>query len=312
MQQDATPASRRSIAIDISLFVILVLLTSILWPLPVPGSVFLFVLLIPTFYAVAFVHIAATLFDGCFSKWRTVTWVILTGAFFFGTAFNFLGWIMPTGQIGYWFARIIAGIPIIGTETFFNAASMAAQILAFLALPLALLLDIGVANWAPWRRRGLGRFLIFVLAAGAVSLLITFALRDLQPPRRLPQSSTEIFDILTTPAYIIPPWYQLWLFSVLRSIPDKFAGAMTMLAAGLLPVIWPWVRADLIRTSAFAWFWLAAWVLMVATWIGLAYVGTVFDGSEIYISQALTVYFFTFFLILPPVFHALLRCKMQR
>jgi quinol-cytochrome oxidoreductase complex cytochrome b subunit len=101
---------------------------------------------------------------------------------------------------------------------------------------------------------------------------------------------------------IIPPWQMLPFYAVLRSIPNKLLGVVATFAAMAVPIIWPWVGADVLRKGPMRRIWLLLCVSFAAVWIGLTYLGSRSpDPGVILQSQALTVLYFAFFIVAPPL-----------
>ena len=56
---------------------------------------------------------------------------------------------------------------------------------------------------------------------------------------------------LVTPAHIVPEWYLLPFYAILRSIPDKLMGVIAMLSAILILAALPWLDTSKIRSAVF-------------------------------------------------------------
>jgi ubiquinol-cytochrome c reductase cytochrome b/c1 subunit len=107
---------------------------------------------------------------------------------------------------------------------------------------------------------------------------------------------------LVTPAHIVPEWYFLPFYAILRSIPDKLGGVVAMGGAIAILALLPIINTSEIRSSKFRpifgfayWFIFADFLLL--GWIGQKPVETPF----IEIGQVGTVFYFLFFLVLLPL-----------
>jgi len=107
---------------------------------------------------------------------------------------------------------------------------------------------------------------------------------------------------MVTPAHIVPEWYFLPFYAILRSIPDKLGGVIAMVGAILLLMALPFITPTLhTRSSAFRpitrkLFWLQIGNCMVLGWIG----GNIVETPFIEIGQIATVFYFLYFLVLLP------------
>ena len=109
-------------------------------------------------------------------------------------------------------------------------------------------------------------------------------------------------DPLVTPAHIVPEWYLLPFYAILRAVPDKLLGVVAMFAAILVLFFLPWLDTSRIRSATYRpiykWFF---W-LFVAACLGLGYLGAKpAEGAYVVWSQILTTYYFAHFLIVMPL-----------
>jgi len=107
---------------------------------------------------------------------------------------------------------------------------------------------------------------------------------------------------MVTPAHIVPEWYLLPMYAILRSIPNKLGGAIAMAAAIIIIVILPFfIRVDnrsaLFRPIYKGIFWLFVIDCMILGWIG----GNAIKYPYYSIGQYATVFYFLYFLILIPI-----------
>ena len=108
---------------------------------------------------------------------------------------------------------------------------------------------------------------------------------------------------LVTPEHIVPEWYLLPFYAILRSIPDKLGGVIAMLGAILILLILPFFHVSLVRSSYFRplWkilFWVFAANFVLLGWIG----GNPVEYPFVTIGQVLTAAYFMYFIALVPLF----------
>ena len=109
-------------------------------------------------------------------------------------------------------------------------------------------------------------------------------------------------DPLQTPAHVVPEWYFLPFYAILRSIPHKAGGIIAMGAAILILLVIPFINSSIIRNTTFRpifknFFWLFIADYIILIWIGQMPV----RNAYIFVGQVATLYYFAFFLILIPV-----------
>lgn len=287
----------RSPARYIGLFLVLVILIN---GLLVPRSLAATGLL-GTFYLAFSVHTCFTLYDGRFSAGRTLTWSLLIGAWVVSQIAAFFSFTVPAGQLAFWLAQF----PIVGMPLGAALARGAAWLppLGPVVLLLFLGLDVAVMHGLTRRPRSMISIGITEIAASVAALILGVAgfLAE-----RLAGSREQAGTAGSFP--IIPPWQVLPFYAVLRSIPNKLIGLLVTLAAMLLPLIWPWMGADVLRTGARRRVWAVLCAAFALVWIALAYLGSrTPEPPVILASQVLAAGYFAFFLVAPPVLRALAR-----
>jgi ubiquinol-cytochrome c reductase cytochrome b subunit len=107
---------------------------------------------------------------------------------------------------------------------------------------------------------------------------------------------------MVTPAHIVPEWYFLPFYAILRSIPDKLGGVLAMGGAIVLIGLMPWLNTSEVRSSNFRpiyriFFWLLMADFLVLGWIGQKEVETPY----IEVGQFATAFYFFFFVGVVPL-----------
>ena len=107
---------------------------------------------------------------------------------------------------------------------------------------------------------------------------------------------------LVTPAHIVPEWYLLPFYAILRSIPDKLLGVIAMFAAIFVLVILPWLDTSKVRSALFRPIYKQLYWFLVADVLILGYMGAM-PGEGIYllVARVATAYYFIHFLIILPL-----------
>src|SRR5690606_18056031 len=107
---------------------------------------------------------------------------------------------------------------------------------------------------------------------------------------------------LVTPPHIVPEWYFLPFYAILRAIPSKLGGVLAMFGAIAILVFVPWLDTSRVRSTKyrpiyFWFFWLFAF-----SCLALGYLGSKpAEGSYVFWARVFTLYYFAHFLIVMPI-----------
>jgi quinol-cytochrome oxidoreductase complex cytochrome b subunit len=146
-------------------------------------------------------------------------------------------------------------------------------------------------------------------AFGTAVFLVIYLGLVFYAPEALGNSDNNIpADPLQTPASIVPEWYLLPFYAILRSVPNilfieaKLAGVITMVSAILILLFLPWLDRSPVRSATFrpiykVLFWLFLICCVVLGWVGSQHP----EGAPLIIGRIATVYYFLHFLVLLPL-----------
>jgi ubiquinol-cytochrome c reductase cytochrome b subunit len=241
----------------------------------------------------------------------------------------FIGYVLPWGQMSFWGATVItnlfSAIPVVGgaiVEWLWGGFSVDnATLNRFFSLHYLLpfaIAGVTVLHLSLLHTEGSNNPLGINTNVDTVSFYPYFYVKDLFSflllvalfsffvfyyPNTLGHSDNYIpANPLVTPAHIVPEWYFLPFYAILRSIPDKLGGVVAMGGAIAILALLPIINTSEIRSSKFRpifgfayWFIFADFLLL--GWIGQKPVETPF----IEIGQVGTVFYFLFFLVLLPL-----------
>ena len=101
---------------------------------------------------------------------------------------------------------------------------------------------------------------------------------------------------LVTPPHIVPEWYFLPFYAILRSIPHKLGGVIAMFAALLILLFLPYTGTSELRSSSFRplhrmIFWLLVLDYLILGWIG----GCAPESPYLEVGQVATIFYFSYF-----------------
>ena len=288
------------------------------------------------FLAVVYIHIGRGLYYGSYKAPREMVWLLGVVIFLLMMATAFMGYVLPWGQMSFWGAQVITGffsaIPLVG-ETIRvwllggfapdNAALNRFFSLHYL-LPFVIAGVIILHIWAlhiPGSNNPTGvdvkgeqdtvPFHPYYTAKDGVGVgvfFLVFAFFVFFSPNLLGHPDNYIeANPLSTPAHIVPEWYFLPFYAILKSftadfiLPAKLWGVLAMFGSILLLFFLPWLDASPVRSAnyrpTYRWF-LAVLLLDVLV---LGYVG----GAEatarnVMMGQIAAGYYFAHFLIILP------------
>jgi len=281
------------------------------------------------FFIVVYCHIFRGLYFGSYMYPRGRLWASGVAIFFIMMATGFMGYVLPWGQMSFWGATVItnlfSAIPFVGSSIvewlwggfsvdnatlnrFFSLHYLMPFIIAGLVIihlsllhsdgsnnPLGLNKNVDTVPFYPYFYvKDLLAFLVLILF---FSFFLFFA------PNVLGHSDNYIpANPLVTPPHIVPEWYFLPFYAILRSIPDKLGGVAAMIGAilvlGLLPVFnFSEIRSSKFRPIFSSFFWLFTINFLILGWIGQKPV----ESPYIEIGMGATLFYFVFLLFLLPL-----------
>ncbi|MCP3730124.1 cytochrome b N-terminal domain-containing protein [Sphingomonas sp. MG17] len=290
------------------------------------------------FLLVVYIHIARGLWYGSYKAPREMVWLLGVVIFLLMMATAFMGYVLPWGQMSFWGAQVITGffsaIPGVG-ETIRvwllggfapdNAALNRFFSLHYL-LPFVIAGVVILHIWAlhiPGSSNPTGvevkseqdtvPFHPYYTAKDGVGVgvaLIVFAALIFFAPNLLGHPDNYIpANPLSTPAHIVPEWYFLPFYAILKSftfdflwIPAKLWGVLAMFASILLLFFLPWLDTSPVRSANYRpTYRIFLWVLLVDV-IVLGYIGGASPTpSVILIGQLASTYYFAHFLLILPI-----------
>ena len=113
-----------------------------------------------------------------------------------------------------------------------------------------------------------------------------------------------------TPMHIVPEWYYLPFYAILRAIPNKLLGVMALAASILILAFLPWLDTSKVRSARYRPLYRQFFWVFVIVCVGLGWLGSKPpEGNYVLIARIFTVYYFAFFLVILPVLGKIERTK---
>jgi len=133
--------------------------------------------------------------------------------------------------------------------------------------------------------------------------LIVFAFFVFYSPNLLGHPDNYIeANPMVTPSHIVPEWYLLPFYAILRSVPDKLFGVIAMFASIFVLVILPWLDTSKVKSAIFRPIYKQFYWILVLDILILGYMGAMpAEGTYLLIARVATTYYFVHFLIILPI-----------
>lgn len=280
------------------------------------------------FFITVFIHIGRGLYYGSYMQPRGLVWSLGVVILLLMMATAFLGYVLVWGQMSFWAATVITNFftafPIVGDKivtllwggfSVDNATLNRFFSLHYL-LPFAIA-GIVIIHMSAVHQDGsnnplgiasntdkISFFPYFFIkdTLSLIALLLFFSFFVYFSPNTLGHSDNYIpGNPMVTPEHIVPEWYFLPAYAILRSIPNKLLGVLALFAAILVLFVLPLVNTSEIRSTLYRplhqkFFW-----LLVIDYILLGYLGQQAPETPfIEIGQMCSIYYFAYFLIIIP------------
>ena len=283
------------------------------------------------FFLAVYVHIFRSLFYGSHKSPREIIWILGVLIYILMMATAFMGYVLPWGQMSFWAATVITNlftaIPLIGESitTWFwggyavdnptlNRFYSLHYLVPFLILGLVILhiwalhvpgnnnptgIEIkqpskGTIPFHPHITiKDLFALLVFLI----IFLGFVFFSPDVlgHPDNYIPANP------MVTPYHIVPEWYLLPFYAILRSVPDKLGGVVLLFASLLILLALPWLDRSKVRSAVFRPIYKQFFWLFVIDILVLGYMGAMpAEGTYLLIARIGTAYYFLHFLIILP------------
>ena len=281
------------------------------------------------FFFLVYLHIGRGLYYGSYKAPRTLTWTIGTIMLVLMMAIGFLGYVLPYGQMSLWGATVItnlmSAIPWIGQDIvefiwggfsvnnatlnrFFALHFVLPFVLAALALMHLIALHDSAGSGNPlgisgnYDRLPFAPYFIFKDLITIFLFILVLSIFVFFMPNVLGDSENYVMaNPMQTPPAIVPEWYLLPFYAILRSIPNKLLGVIAMFSAILIILVLPITDLSRNRGIQFRPLSKIAFYIFVANFLILMQLGAKHVESPfIEFGQISTVLYFSYFVIIVP------------
>ncbi len=289
------------------------------------------------FFILVYIHMFRGLYFGSYKAPRELLWIIgvIIYLCMMGTAF--MGYVLPWGQMSYWGATVItslfSAVPLIGDTIVtwlwggfvIDNNTLTRFFVGHYLMPLVIFMLVVVHLWALHVHKSnnpLGIdmktpadsipfhpfYTIKDLVGVGVFLIVFFAFVSFAPDYFGHPDNYIEANPLVTPPHIVPEWYFLPFYAILRAIPDKLGGVIAMFAGVGILFALPWMDRCRVRSARFRPIYRQFFWIFVADCLLLGYIGAqVAEEPYVTIGRIATGYYFAHFLVICPLI-----CKFER
>jgi quinol-cytochrome oxidoreductase complex cytochrome b subunit len=300
------------------------------------------------FFLAVYIHIVRGMYYGSYKAPREMIWLLGMVIYLLMMATAFMGYVLPWGQMSFHGAvvitNLIGALPIVGkpiTTLLWGGPAVDLPTLnrffsLHYLLPFVIAAVVGLHIWAlhvPGNNNPTG---VNVKSArdtlpfhpyytvkdgfAVVLFLILFAVFVFFLPDALGHADNYIpANPLVTPAHIVPEWYLLPFYAILRAVPNKVMGVLMMFGSLGLLFLLPWLDTAKVRSMRYRptmrwFFFIFVLVSFLLGWCGAnppdnkvipADVGFQLGDSDVnsftWLSRVLTAYYFAYFVLIVPI-----------
>ncbi len=281
------------------------------------------------FFITVYIHIARGLYYGSYMQPRGLVWTLGVIILILMMATAFMGYVLVWGQMSFWAATVITNFftafPIVGDKIVtllwggfsvdnatLNRFFSLHYLLPFLIAGVVVVHMAAVHNDGSNNPLGISShadkisfFPYFFIkdTLGLVGGLIFFSFFVYYSPNSLGHSDNYIpANPMSTPEHIVPEWYFLFAYAILRSIPNKLMGVLALFASLLVLLLLPLINTSAVRSSLYRPLYQKFFWFLVADFFLLSYLGQApAESPYIEVGQFATIYYFGFFILLVPI-----------
>jgi ubiquinol-cytochrome c reductase cytochrome b subunit len=283
------------------------------------------------FFFAGYIHMARGIYYGSYKAPREILWILGVIIFLLMMAAGFMGYALVWGQMSFWGVTVItnlfSAIPLVGpsiTKWLWGGYAVSGVTLnRFFSLHFLLPFVIfGVVILHIWALHVVGQnnptgleiktksdsvpmypYAVMKDAFALGVFVLFYAWFVFFIPNYLGDADNFIeANPLSTPPHIVPEWYFLPFYAILRSIPSKLGGVVAMFSSIAVLAFLPWLDTSHVRSAKYRpLFKIFLWLFFFAV-VALGYLGgKPAEGDFVWWSRVFTAYYFIFFLIIMPI-----------
>jgi ubiquinol-cytochrome c reductase cytochrome b/c1 subunit len=283
------------------------------------------------FFLAVYIHMFRGMYYGSYKEPREVLWILGVILYMLMMATGFMGYVLPWGQMSFWAATVITNLfsatPGVGhaivtwlwggyavgnptLNRFYSLHYLLPFVIAGVVVLHIWALHVSGQNnptgIEPKSSKDTVPFTPYATvkdAFGLACFLIAFAWLVFYIPNYLGHADNYIpANPAQTPPEIVPEWYYLPFYAILRSIPDKLLGVTALFSAIVILAFMPWLDTSKVRSARYRPFYRQFFWLFVISCIALGYLGSKPPlGIYVILARIFAAYYFIFFLVILPL-----------
>ena len=283
------------------------------------------------FFLAAYIHMFRGMYYGSYKEPREVLWILGVILLLLMIMTGFMGYVLPWGQMSFWAATVItnlfSAIPGVGesivTWLWGGYAVGNPTLNRFYSLHYLLpFVIVGVVVLHVWALHVAGQnnptgiepqsdkdtvaftpYATIKDAFGLSVFFVLFAWFVFYVPNYLGHADNYIpANPGVTPTHIVPEWYYLPFYAILRAIPDKLIGVIALGASIVILAFLPWLDTSRVRSARYRPLFRQFFWLFVIVCVGLGWLGSKPpEGIYVILARVFTIYYFAFFLVILPL-----------
>jgi len=283
------------------------------------------------FFLAVYIHMFRGMYYGSYKEPREVLWILGVIIYLLMMATGFMGYVLPWGQMSFWAATVItnlfSAIPLVGDPVvtwlwggyavgnptlnrFYSLHYLLPFVIAGVVVLHVWALHVAGQNnptgIEPKTDKDVVAFTPYATIKDSFLMAcfcILFAWFVFYIPNFLGHADNYIpANPAVTPTHIVPEWYYLPFYAILRAIPNKLLGVCALFGSILILAFMPWLDTSRVRSARyrplykqFFWLWVAGFILL--GWLG----SKPPEGLYVISARILTIYYFAFFIIILPL-----------
>ena len=282
------------------------------------------------FFIVVYIHIFRGLYYGSYKAPRELLWMLGVVILLLMMATAFMGYVLPWGQMSFWGATVItnlfSAIPLVGESIVtllwggfsvdnptLNRFFSLHYLLPFVIVGVVVLHIIALHRFGSNNPLGIDvrgeqdtisfhpYYAVKDMFGLSVFLTIMAAVVFFLPNSMGHPDNYIPANPMVTPAHIVPEWYFLPFYAILRAVPDKLLGVLAMFAAIAVLFVLPWLDRSPVRSASFRPIYKIMFWVFLLDCVALTYLGAMpAEGIYVVLSRLCTVYYFFHFIVLLP------------
>jgi ubiquinol-cytochrome c reductase cytochrome b subunit len=283
------------------------------------------------FFLIVYIHLFRGLYYGSYKAPRELLWMLGVVILLLMMATAFMGYVLPWGQMSYWAATVItnlfSAIPWLGPKIVtllwggftvdnptLNRFYALHFLLPFIIVAVVILHLVALHTHGSNNPLGIDRkgpqdsipfhpYYTVKDTFGLCVFLLVYAAFVFYAPNYLGHPDNYIpANPMQTPNHIVPEWYFLPFYAILRSVPNKLLGVILMFSSVFILFVLPWLDTSRVRSARFRPVYKWVFWLLVIDAIALGWVGAnPPEGIVVTVGQIATLYYFVHFLVLFPL-----------